>query len=349
MCTGLRLTCADGSVVHGRTAEFAMDLGLEMIHVPVGTHASSRMSTGQGARWATRYAVIGAAALGSESVLDGINDAGLSAGGFYFPGYAEYSSLADTVHERAVSPVDYVQWILANCGSVAELRSRIGEVAIVDGEIAAWGGVPPFHYIVFDPDGSSIVIEPLGGTLVVSDNPLGVLTNSPDFDFHLKHLSMYLDLDPHQIDSGATLGIDTYATGSGTGSMHLPGDFTPPSRFVRAAFYSATHTTPVDSAAGVHEVLHLLNQFDIPHGSVLATGPDGVDRTDWTLATLARDPAAGSVYYRTYGDQTIRKVCFSALPSGAEPVQRISMGPAVGDVTPVDDVSASLAESLVLN
>jgi choloylglycine hydrolase len=44
----------------------------------------------------------------------------------------------------------------------------------------------------------------------------------------------------------------------------MPGDFTPPSRFVRAAIYSQS-AAPNDTAEdAVLSLFHILNQFDIP-------------------------------------------------------------------------------------
>lgn len=39
-----------------------------------------------------------------------------------------------------------------------------------------------------DKSGKSIVIEPVGGELKIYDAPLGVMTNSPPFDWHMTNL-----------------------------------------------------------------------------------------------------------------------------------------------------------------
>ena len=71
--------------------------------------------------------------------------------------------------------------------------------------------------------------------------------------------------------------------------MHgLPGDFTPPSRFVRAVAFSLS-AIPSDTAAeSVLQAFHILNNFDIPYGSVRDT-EGGVVHAEYTLWTAASD------------------------------------------------------------
>jgi choloylglycine hydrolase len=58
--------------------------------------------------------------------------------------------------------------------------------------------------------------------------------------------------------------------------LGLPGDFTPPSRFVRAVAFSANARTPDTVAGGVNATLHLLSSFAIAKGVVRDAAPEGV-------------------------------------------------------------------------
>ena len=49
----------------------------------------------------------------------------------------------------------------------------------------------PIHYILFDKTGVGLVIEYLNGVQDVYDNSVGVVTNEPDFPWHLKNLNNY--------------------------------------------------------------------------------------------------------------------------------------------------------------
>ena len=49
----------------------------------------------------------------------------------------------------------------------------------------------PFHYTLHDATGASIVIEFANGQQNVIDNPIGVMTNGPEFQWHLTNLNNY--------------------------------------------------------------------------------------------------------------------------------------------------------------
>ena len=119
--------------------------------------------------------------------------------------------------------------------TIGEVRSAIqnGECVIAPTVLEGWGTeAPPFHYIVFDNTGASIVIEPIDGKLKVFDNRLGVLTNSPAFDWHITNLRNYIALNPRNVPPVEIDGMKLRSFGQGSGMLGLPGDFTPPSRFV---------------------------------------------------------------------------------------------------------------------
>ena len=91
--------------------------------------------------------------------------------------------------------------------------------------------------VILDPRQvrQSIAAERVDGTLKVHDAPLGIMTNAPTYDWHMTNLQNYINLSVKDVES-AKLGLVTLpAFGSGSGLHGIPGDFTPPSRFVRAA------------------------------------------------------------------------------------------------------------------
>lgn len=89
MCTGIQLTASDGSVIGARTLEFEQKLASEIIVVPAGTYYPTVDGT---MPWTTVYGAVGANAFDSSLLVEGINEKGLSAGAFYFPGYASYTA-----------------------------------------------------------------------------------------------------------------------------------------------------------------------------------------------------------------------------------------------------------------
>ena len=127
----------------------------------------------------------------------------------------------------------------------------------------------PLHHIAYDAKGSCIVIEYVEGQLNIHENPLGVITNKPTFDWHLQNLSNYVNLNPVNIKSSKLGDFEIKATGNETGLLGLPGDNTSPSRFVRAAFYSHGEVKPANAESAVTLAWHILNALDIPKGLVV--------------------------------------------------------------------------------
>jgi choloylglycine hydrolase len=152
-----------------------------------------------------------------------------------------------------------------------------------------------------------VVIEPLDKSLKIYDNPLGVVTNAPTFDWHMTNLRNYVNLTVDNVPPIDLGGIKLAQFGQGSGLRGLPGDFTPPSRFVRAVAFSQS-ALPSDTAAqAVLQVFHILNNFDIPYGAVrdLEGGRIHAESTTWTSASDLKNLRW---YFRTYGDQSIHSV-----------------------------------------
>ncbi|GAB4234127.1 MAG: choloylglycine hydrolase family protein [Chlamydiales bacterium] len=325
-CTGILLKTQDGSIVHGRTVEFGVFIDTSVAVIPRNYEFVGSTPMGPGKKYTSRYAALGIFTYDNVKLMDGINEAGLALGAFYFPTFAEYSHVTSENVEKALSPIDFSNWILTQFSSLDEIRKAIEKesVLIVPTVIEGWGSeTPPFHYIVYDKKGKSIVIEPLDGKLVVKDNPIGVLTNSPSFDWHLTNIRNYIALNPRNVPPIKIDGTQFASLGQGSGMLGLPGDFTPPSRFVRATVFSASAIPEKTADQGILQTFHILNNFDIPIG-VARHVEDGVIHSDYTMLTVARDPQSLKYYYKTYDDQTIRYVDLSQFDLNAKQIKFLS-------------------------
>lgn len=336
-CTGIQLNATDGSFVNGRTLEFGEDLNISGLVVPRNYEFKGTLPDGtNGITYRSKYAVVGATAFGAPAIADGINEKGLSAGIFYFPNYASYATINDDNKQKALSPTEFTNWVLTQFATVDEVKNGLNSVVIAPTAPKGWGDVPPFHYVVYDKTGKSIVIEPLNGKLVVYDNPIGVMTNSPTFDWHLTNLSNYINLSPMNVKTKTVDGYQLKSFGQGTGLRGLPGDFTPPSRFVRAAFYSSTAVPANNAQDAVLQIFHILNQFDIPMGAVRAED-NGKTIDEYTLATTVKDPQNLKYYLRTYGDQSIRVLDLNAFNLDSKDLMTVN----ISTKQPVTDESKS--------
>lgn len=324
-CTGIQLKAKDGSIINGRTVEFGMDLQLRGLLIPRNYALKGTLPDGTtGLTYHSKYAAIGGGMFGESAIADGMNEKGLSIGAFYFPDYAGYAPVTAANKNKALSPTEFSNWILTQFATVDEVKQGIKSVVIVPTTPKGWPVLPPFHYVVYDKSGKSIVIEPIKGELKVFDNPLGVLTNSPSFDWHMTNLANYINLSPINAPPITVDGYKLQQFGEGSGMRGLPGDFTPPSRFVRAAFFSSTAIPSDNADKTVFQAFHILNQFDIPMGSVRAI-ENKTAVPEYTLATTVRDPNNLKYYFKTYNDQTIKMINLNSFDLNAKEIKTFAM------------------------
>lgn len=310
-CTGIRLIAEDGSVVYARTLEFGLDVKSEVMMVPRGFARTGTTPDGkEGLKWKAKYASVGMNGAGLPDLFDGFNEKGLAAGMFYFPTSSGYIAYTPEVADKTIAQWEVISYILENYASVEEVKEKIGEVVVASSVFSQWGFAPEAHYVVHDATGNSAVIEYVGGKLNVYENPLGVITNSPGFDFHMNNIRQYVNFSMTGKPAIKLGSVEIVPTGQGTGMLGMPGDFTPPSRFVRAAAFSQSVFQPKNEQDAVLEVFKILNNFDIPKGSARDGTKDanGNIQADYTLWTGASDLKSLRYLFRTYDNSQIRSV-----------------------------------------
>lgn len=220
---------------------------------------------------------------------------------------------------------EYSDWLLGNFASIAEVKAAYDRVVLAPTVLPQMGIAVPVHFRIMDSTGASVVVEPIDGKLRIYDDPLGVLTNAPTFDWHLTNLGNYVGLTPMMKSSVTLNGYDVAGFGQGSGFYGLPGDFTPPSRFVRAVAFQQTAVQPNTAGDAVQQVFHILNNFDIPVGAVRDT-VQGKTVDEYTLWTTAEDLKNLRFYYRTFNDQTLRSLDVrQALSAAGGKIQELPM------------------------
>lgn len=312
-CTEIRVTAEDKSVIIGRTMEYSIDTFSYLIVEPVGYNHAAKLakgcpSGGDRLSWSNKYTVTYINAWKMINVAaDGLNSAGLSAGALMFPGFTKYQEVPPSKCGEAVSQTEFILWLLGNFGSVQEVRDSIssGSFPLVFGG-SVLGTVFELHFSVIDKTGDAIVIEYAETGRQVYNNTLGVMTNAPPYDFHMLNLRNYVQLSKFN-NGPLVLGTDEFPpTGEGSGLLGMPGDLTPPSRFVRAAVLKGFAKTPKTNTAAVNLAFHVLNSVNIPHGVI--TKPILQMFGDFTVWSVAKDLTNNAVYFRDYNDLTVRVV-----------------------------------------
>ena len=333
-CTGGALTAKDGSTVVGRTLEFGTSLNSQIVVWPQGSSFQGTTPSGNdGIKFDAKYGFMGATAdTNYDMVVDGLNEKGLNAAIFYFPGYADYTEATAQNKAKGIAPTQLVTWILANFATVDEVKANIDQVAVLPVVLDLLKAVPDVHYKVQDATGKAITIEPVGGKLKVYDNPVRVLTNAPGFDFHLTNLNNYLNITSSYLGPKKVGDLTLQPFGMGGGGVGLPGDITPPSRFLRMVFYTQNVPAQPNSEAAVSTLFHLLNNFDIPYGS--SQPPPGTAETEpeITTWTAVSDLRKLQFHWKTYGHQNVRFIDLrQALAQAGDKMLTREMGPQTAD------------------
>jgi choloylglycine hydrolase len=338
-CTSFRLKADDGAVVYGRTAEFGGDQltkGNIMI-VPRGYEISGTAPGNKpGLKWKAKYAMVGPTLEKYVTPVDGLNEKGLAVGTLYHPGYADYQKVGPDEFVKTVGCTEFTLWLLTNFATIEEVRKALPEVRVADLVFPPWGFSPPFHYVVHDPDGKCIVIEFINGKMVVYDNPLGVMTNSPTFDWHITNLRNYINLTATGVPALELDGLEFTQFGGGSGMRGIPGDYTPPSRFVRAVALSRTALPGKKGEEAVQQAFHILSNFDIPLGSVR----DKHGKTtsyDTTQYSVVADTKNKRYYFNTHDNRRVRVIDLTKVDLDAKDVVFIPMKSKedVQDLTPM--------------
>jgi choloylglycine hydrolase len=307
-CTSFVLHAQDGGTVYGRTMEFGLPLHSDLVVIPrhfALTATGPDGTPGTGLKWTTKYGVVGMDALGhTQWVVDGMNEAGLAGGLLYFPGYAGYDKVTPSEAHESIASFDLLAYVLSNFATVADVRAALPKLLVSNAPNAAFDGPPPVHMTLHDASGASLVVEYVRGHLTMFDNSIGVLTNAPNFQWHIANLGLYLNTsvyDPKPLTVGA---ITISPPSTGDGAPGLPGNMSSPARFVRAFLYSHSAPHLATSAETVNQAFHILDNFDIAPGVIRTSadakaggGVNGIETTEWMTVADLKDR---SYYFRTY-------------------------------------------------
>lgn len=308
-CTGISLTAKDGSYIQARTIEGAqIALPGEYVIIPRGEVLTAfTPEDANGMSYKAKYGVVGLSVVRKEFIAEGINEAGLSTGLFFFPRYGSYVPYERSEKHYTVGDLQLNQWMLTQFATVNEVMAAINNIRIVGLDR---GSV--VHWRIGDASGRQVVMEIVDGIVHFYENKVGVITNAPGFEWHLTNLNNYVNLFPGSAPKQNLGRYTLQPLGGNSGFLGLPGDATPPSRFVRAAFYRATAPQMATGYETVMQCFHILNNFDIPIGTehAVGEGPDIPSATQWTSAI---DLTNRKVYFKTAYNNNIRCIDLATI------------------------------------
>lgn len=299
MCTGMALTRQAG-FYFGRNMDIDRSFGERVVITPRNYPLSFKEEPASRA---------GHAVIGMGSVVDGyplyadaVNEKGLCVSSQNFPGYAHYA--AGPAQGRVnLSAYELISWVLSRYASVDEAYGDLLRLNLLAIPFKEGLPVTPMHWLVSDRERSVVVEQTVEG-LSVLGNPVGVMTNNPPFGWHLTNLRQYLGVRPEQPENVTWGDLELRPLGEGQGAFGLPGDFSPVSRFVKAAFLR-NHATFGDTEEEiVTQFFHVLDAVAMVRGSVALPG-GWLDETTYSSCVSVEK---GIYYYKTYGNSQISAV-----------------------------------------
>ena len=249
-----------------------------------------------------RFAMIGMAYVsdGYPLYYDATNEKGLSVAALNFPDNACYNPFCKG--KDNITPFELIPWILCQCETVCEAKKLLGQINLLNECYSAKLPLSPLHWIISDKE-CSITLEPLKTGVRVYDNPVGVLTNNPTFDYQLFNLNNYMSLS-NSAPKNIFLKTKPNIYSRGMGALGLAGDYSSMSRFVKATFVKQNSISQSGEVKSVSQFFHILKSVEMPRGSVFV----GNDLYAVTIYSSCCNTDRGIYYYTTYDNSRITAI-----------------------------------------
>ena len=304
MCTAISLTTNDTYL--GRNLDLEYHYHEEIVYTPRRVPLSFR----QLPKTDEHYAMLGTAYVPDVFPLyyDALNEHGLAMAGLNFPEYAQYQPSC----EGSVAPFEVIPYVLASCRTVSQACELLRQTPIAAINYSEQLPCTPLHWMLADRE-RCVAVEMTDEGMQIAENSVGVLTNSPPFDYQLSNLSRYTHLTPRTPPT--TFGdvkLSPYSRGMGTEG--LPGGYSSTDRFVRAAYGRIHSVCDGTEEQSVMQMFHLLDSVAHPRGSVVM--PDG--RCEITVYSCCMNVCTGAYYYKTYNGSHIHAADFAQVDLNAE-------------------------------
>ncbi len=277
-----------------------------VVHPRLEKVATTASNGKPGLCWTSKYGFVAANSYGLDVTVDGMNEHGLSYSALWLPG-SSYQAVKPGEEPDSIPVLQLGTWILGNFQSVDDAVKSTDKLKVWAPLQREIGIVPTLHVALHDATGRSAVLEFVDGEKKIYDNPNGVLTNAPTFDWHKTNLRNYIHLNAENPEPLVVAGTVLSPPGQGGGFLGIPGDWTPPSRFVRTTAMIAFARPVKDGGSAVNLAQHILNAVDIPKGAVRAS-IEGKTHTDYTQWVLIKDLTGKRLYFRGYDNTALRYV-----------------------------------------
>ena len=297
MCTAATYRTKDH--YFGRTLDYEVSYGEEVVVTPRNFPFHFRHMGGL----SSHYAIIGMATVAGEYPLyyDATNEKGLSMAGLNFPGNADYKPLAEG--KDNVATFELIPWLLGQCATVEEAKAYLARMNLANTPFGPQFPVSPLHWIIADRD-CAITVESVREGIRIYDNPVGILTNNPPFDYQMTNLTNYISLSTEPPENHFSDQLDLTPYSRGMGMLGMPGDLSSASRFVRVAFTKLHSVSGTSESESISQFFHILGSVAQQRGCVHM----GEGKYEITIYTSCCNTDRGIYYYTTYENSQITGV-----------------------------------------
>ena len=247
-----------------------------------------------------KYSIIGMAIsiLSQPLFYDAVNEKGLSVAALNFPDNASYN--VGKIGKLNIAVFELIPFILGQCSSVEQALPLLKKINITCESFDSQLGTSPLHWMICDSE-KCIVAEPMQEGMKIHDDPIGVLTNNPPFEYHMLNLVNYMNLTPGMPHNSFCDELKLTPFSNGMGAVGLPGDMSSASRFVRAAFTKLNAAAGKDETESVSQFFHIMQTVSQISGCVRL--PNG--KYERTVYTCCCNTDKGIYYYNTYENSQI--------------------------------------------
>ena len=249
------------------------------------------------------FALIGIATVsgGYPLYYEATNEKGLSLAGLNFPKNAVYHPESATLEN--IAPFELIPRILGKCKTVSEALSDIAKINLWNVPFSEKFPLSPLHWILADKH-RAVTVEPMQDGLKIYENPVGVLTNNPPFDFHMHNLGNYINITSMPPENRFSDEINLTPCSVGMGAIGLPGDPSSASRFIRATFTKFNSVCGKGEEESVSQFFHILGSVVQQRGVTCVRG----EEYEYTLYSSCCNTEKGIYYYTTYENSCITAV-----------------------------------------
>ncbi len=220
-------------------------------------------------KWTSKYGSVAVREFNTDAISEGINEHGLAVQLLYLTG----SSYGKNETLPKLSNLLWAQYLLDNYKTVDEALQDKDKFQLV--ETIAFNQKWPLHLSMQDATGDAAVIEFINGKKTIyHGNQYNIMTNDPAYNIQLENLKRYQSFG---------------------GTLSLPGDIDPLSRFVRVATYMKTLPAPKNTREALAGVLSVIRTAMVPFGAIDTSGSNAEDA--WPTRWVSVADLTHKTYY----------------------------------------------------